>query len=389
MKKLEVQVWSYIIPGMKKSMNVESISKALLDRGLNQSQLAKAVGVSPQAVTNWLKGKDFPRPATLLKLAKNLHLTFDEMVITSNEDRPIIAFRKKAGAKTTFEHISKAEGIGMLLKPLVSYLPKLKALRTLISKPSTDYETLQNIVTEIRSAIGIGEKAVLEYEHLISEFKENGAVLIPVLWGHKGNHENALHIRLPKEDVTFIFLNLDTRLEDFTFWMAHELAHVFTPDLAGDEFGEDFADAFAGALSFPQACAEEAYKDVIKTKDTSVKLDILQKYADEHLISINTIYLQIMRYADFKKLEPLSMNVGTLHAYRNVNSHCLVSEILFDPTPPKPNLYIAATENVFQSDFFRSLKMMIREKGTGASYIKQILDLSIIDAEALHKDLTH
>jgi len=32
-------------------------------------------------------------------------------------------------------------------------------------------------------------------------------------------------------------LNLDTHLEDFKFWMAHELAHVFTPALAGKDEG--------------------------------------------------------------------------------------------------------------------------------------------------------
>ena len=74
-------------------------------------------------------------------------------------------------------------------------------------------------------------------------------------WGALQNHKNALHILLPQERVTFIFLNLDTHLEDFKFWMAHELAHVFTPQLAGKDEGGDFADAFCGRLAVPQrAC---------------------------------------------------------------------------------------------------------------------------------------
>jgi Zn-dependent peptidase ImmA (M78 family) len=55
--------------------------------------------------------------------------------------------------------------------------------------------------------------------------------------GEKKRHENALHILLPAEKVTFIYLNLDTHLEDFKFWMAHELAHVYTPELAGKDEG--------------------------------------------------------------------------------------------------------------------------------------------------------
>jgi len=55
----------------------------------------------------------------------------------------VVAFRKKAGAKTTDTHFSKASAIGMLLKPLVTYLPEMQVLRTLITSPSTDYARLQ------------------------------------------------------------------------------------------------------------------------------------------------------------------------------------------------------------------------------------------------------
>lgn len=55
-----------------------------------------------------------------------------------------------------------------------------------------------------------------------------------------------LHIYLPDSMTTWIYLNLDTDAHDFKFWMAHELGHVFSPDLRGEP-AEDFADAFAGA----------------------------------------------------------------------------------------------------------------------------------------------
>ncbi|KZL36066.1 hypothetical protein VT47_24780 [Pseudomonas syringae pv. syringae] len=38
------------------------------------------MGVSAQSVTNWFKGKDFPRPDKLLKLATTLHLPFAQLV---------------------------------------------------------------------------------------------------------------------------------------------------------------------------------------------------------------------------------------------------------------------------------------------------------------------
>ena len=202
---------------MQKTINSEALLAALSQHGLTQRELAEQIGVSSQAVTNWVKGKDFPRPPKLLKLSTVLRLGFDQLVDTVDEGRPIVAFRKKANAKTTELHTSQAVAVGKLLKPLVAFLPDIQALRTLITSPSTEYLKLEHAVVQTRARLGIGSQAVLGYEHIIREFKTSGAVLVPVMWGSKGKHENALHIRLPKEDVTFVFLNLDTRLEDFNF----------------------------------------------------------------------------------------------------------------------------------------------------------------------------
>lgn len=374
---------------MQKAINTEAVRTALAQYGLTQLQLATRIGVSSQAVTNWLKGKDFPRPPALLKLAAILKLGYAQLVLAPDEGRPVIAFRKKGNAKTTAEHVAKADGIGMLLKPLVPYLPQIQALRTLITSPSTDYPKLEVAVAQTRTRLGIGEHAVLGYEHLISEFKSSGAVLVPVLWGAKGNHENALHIRLPKEDVTFIFLNLDTRLEDFKFWMAHELAHVYTPELAGKNEGEDFADAFAGALLFPKACAEPAYHAAVQAGRADGIIRVLQKYADEYSISLNTVYQQIKHFAKFSELPVLNVEEGAIHAVRNNNQGPQISEALFDPMPPEPKLYIATCTHTFMSDFFAALKRMIHENGTGPSYVQQVLNTSLRDAVAIHEELRH
>lgn len=372
---------------MEKLLNSGAIQGVLAQHGITQKELASAVGTSSQAVTNWLKGKDFPRPASLLKLATTLGLTFDQLVLTSDSGRPVIAYRKKANAKTTDAHIAKAEGIGMLLKPLVAHLPELQALRTLITSPSTDYDKLQLIVSQTRARLGIGGQAELEYQHLIGEFKECGAVLVPVLWGAKGNHENALHIRLPQEDVTFIFLNLDTHLEDFKFWMAHELAHVLTPELSGKNEGEDFADAFAGALLYPKACAEQTYRAITQQSTYDGGMEILLKQAGAHMISLNTVFQQVQQYAKANKLMTLPIEDRSIHTVRNTLRGPLVSETMFDPMPPSPQRYIAACENTFQTGFFQTLKRMIHSSGTGASYIQQVLDTPLQDALALHEEL--
>ena len=106
----------------------------------------------------------------------------------------------------------------------------------------------------------------IRFEHLIGFFNELQAVIIPVLWGNKENHENALHIYLPASMTTWIYLNLDCRIHDFKFWMAHELGHIHAPTLQS-EAGEDFADAFAGALLVPHELAELEYEELQNLAD--------------------------------------------------------------------------------------------------------------------------
>ena len=376
---------------MDKILSTQNIQASLQREGLTQAALAKQLGVSAQAITNWLKGVDFPRPDKLLKLAVLLKLSFDQLVEQQENTLPIIAFRKRAGTKTTEAHIKNARAIGMLLKPLVPYLQGIHKFRPQLSNPSTNYVYLQQVASEARSKLGLRDQTVLDYHHIIGQFREVGAIIVPTLWGEKTLHQNAMHIHLPEEKVTFIFLNLDTSIEDFKFWMAHELAHVFTPTLVGTEEGEDFADAFAGVLLFPNACAQIAYQDVIRARTTKAKIAALQKHATHHSISIFTVYKEVEGYARNLQLPSIEIDETLIHiARKNVSKQLpLVSETLFDPLPPPASNYVAAVDNVFKSDFFHALKGMIHERGMEAGYIKQILDISLADATALHLELTN
>jgi hypothetical protein len=84
-------------------------------------------------------------------------------------------------------------------KPLVPFLLALSSFRLQIPSPFEQYDALQSVVAAVRTRIGIGSQAVLQYEHLIGEFETNGAVIVPVMWGEKQNHKNTLHILLPAE----------------------------------------------------------------------------------------------------------------------------------------------------------------------------------------------
>ena len=146
---------------MQKVIHSDNIKNAIQARGWTQKDLASQLGVTGQAVTNWLKGTAFPRPDKLLKLATTLQLGFADLVQLPQAAQPVVAFRKKAGAKTTDEHVIKAMAMGTLLKALVPFLSAVPQLRRQVPDPSTEYTALQAVVAQVRKNLGLGEGAVL------------------------------------------------------------------------------------------------------------------------------------------------------------------------------------------------------------------------------------
>ena len=370
----------------EKTLNSALIKQTLRKLGLSQKELAEQTDVTGQAVTNWLKGKDFPRPAALLRLSVSLGLEVDDLVTGQDAATPIVAFRKKGSSKTTQAHIEKATHIGWLLRPLVPFLPLQSQIRPVLRSDPNDPKTVCDAATQTREKL-VGNKPVIKYGDLIQEFSRCGAVLIPVMWGEQEKHKNALHIHLPQEDITFIFLNLDTRVEDFKFWMAHELAHVYTPHLAGTEEGEEFADTFASKLLFPVSLAKDAYNKISKLNTQKLKVEALEVVAREHTISLYTVFSQINAYAEDNDLSKLGVSEKSVHQLRNIHVSEKVSEKLFGEKQPTARKYLRECTKKFKTSFFDTLGKKILERDVAAGYLQQVLSVTHAEASELHQVL--
>lgn len=359
--------------------------------GMSQTSLADRLQVSKQSVTNWIQDKKFPRPAVLLKLAKALKLSFDEIVIKQDSSQePVVAFRKKGNHKISSDYIEDAKDKGFLLEQIVPYLPydKLSAPSVLI-EPKLDYDYIQAAAEEVRKAIGKENEDKIDFQDLIDFFNRYHAVIIPVFWGNKTNHENALHIYLPQSRTTWIYLNLDSKVHDFKFWMAHELGHVKSPALE-HETAEDFADLFAGALLFNREMAQHEY-DVLKgIPKKSYQLARIKDKAEDLTISPLTIYYEINRYAEHTHQSKIDLeknnaifkvNTVFCRQYKNIAEH------LFDTLPPHAQEYIKSTRDTFGSPFFESFKRLIKQEEKSIGFLQAILNLSPPDAHALYEDL--
>lgn len=359
-------------------------------KGLNQKAVARELSISREAVSQWFKGNSIPRPDKLLKLGKLLALTFDQLVLKDQVNMPQVAFRRMKATKTRDHHVEKAQTMGMMLRHLVPFLPfDTLAMPPVLKNPSCDYAYLQQVVSKVRVDILVEQDEVINFTHLIRRFSELQAVLIPVLWGSKQRHENALHIYLPDSQTTWVYLNLDVNVHDFKFWMAHELGHCLSPSLKGDE-AEDFADSFAAALLFPHEMAEQGYGHVVKARSDKGKLKRIIQLAEENLISPYTIYLQLNRYAKQIDKTTIELTPG-IHGWTiNFNKkYPNLSQVLFEAEElPEPHVYLDKIRQAFDTPFFDTFSQYLRQHRKGPGMVQTVMDIPILDARGLHAELT-
>lgn len=378
---------------MQKTLNVELLETSSKEHGFNQTAIAKQLGVTRAAVSKWMNGQSFPRPAELLKLGKLLELSFQELVLTPKiQDEPLVAFRKRGSCKTTSHHIDRAKKMGNALSHVVPYLDidPFRGPQTL-KNPSTDYDYLQALALRLRQEMNVGETDVIKFENLIDHFHQTQAILIPVMWGKKTAHENAIHIHLPESKTTWIYLNLDVILHDFKFWIAHELGHALTlVMLTRNEIdaAEEFADAFSGALLFPEAIASSAFEEYSAQPTNTKRIACLMRYAALHVISPNSVYKEIQSYASAKGLEIIELTGNSLFTKIAAfnKQYSLVSKLLFDATP-SANLFMRVAGEEFKTQFYKALSDYTSKTDPGRSRLSTLLGVSPMDASAFEAAL--
>lgn len=368
-----------------KKLHISRILTAAERKGYNQADIAKAIGVTRQIVSQWFKEEKFPKPIHLIKLGSILSLDFDQMVfVEENENDPQVAFRKKGHSKIYDEHISKAKEMGVVLELLSEHLPfdELSSPPVLI-KPQVDYDYINKVADSVRKELNKSPKEIIDFRSLIDFFPKMKAVLVPVLWGEQKSHCNALHIYLPKKSTTWIYFNLDVHIHDFKFWMAHELAHIKAIKLKGDE-AEDFADQFAEALLISQEQTEFIYNK-IKGANFYQQKEYILKYAEDMVISPSIVGCRLNRYAEHIGREKLKVNQHAMASDFNRQFNLLSNEILSSDFNSRT--YIKKCEELFKTPFFVTLKEYLLKHSKSAPVISEIMNVSILDAYEIYAAL--
>jgi transcriptional regulator with XRE-family HTH domain len=368
-------------------LNTEAIKSSMQSKGLSQADLSRELSVSREAVSKWLSNESLPRPGRVARLANILSLSFDEIYVNESVAEPIVAFRKKGTAKTKSYHLERAKDMAAMLGNLVSYLPfDLLTHPASFIDPKPDIQYVIQAAGEIRSRMSLNS-AVVDFNDIIDFFAEVHAVIVPVMYGKRDQHENAMHVYLPDSRTSWVYLNLETKIMDFKFWMAHELAHVKCPTLSPEE-SELFADRFAAELLFPASIAEKHFSAVSRLKSRGSIVTAIQEIAEEYLISPITVLSQLNHVATSHGDTPIEVNIHPSTTNFN-KSFRDVDEILFGTGHPTPANYLRISREVFATPFFDALTGFLRDSGKEFTFIQRALNIGPLDAKSLHRALIH
>lgn len=378
---------------MERKLNHDLVRATAEKAGFSFTKLAREVGVSTESVSKWLQGEASPRPGKAIKLGKTLSLTYEQMFgARDRTNEPQIAFRLVRNQEPSESHHERAREMGRMYEELAPHLPfsrfeappRLKA-------PSADYDYLEQMCSALRREMGLEASVPLSLPTLFKHLSDKlQAVVIPVFWGHRaGRAELAAHIYSPKTKTTWIPFNMDTKLWDARFWVAHELGHVYTFDVLSERDSETFSDAFAGTLVFPVALAKAAYEALAGVRLKSQKLKILMDYALHMHISPICVAKQVDRYAKARQQPSVNAEFEGLYpaVSGKVKKEKTVAEEFFDGEEPSVGQLIETTVDVLKSPFFDTLSKYLKATGGNPAFVQGLLDCSLSDAKALNKEL--
>ena len=364
-------------------------AEALREKGMNASQVATKLGVSRECVSKWLKGESMPKPDKLLALGMMLGVAYGQLVVRFGDmAAPVVHFRKKKNRVQDAEDEESTSAIADFVKHIAKYSPSGEGITiSPLKNPKADYDYAAMAANFFRQQLNLPRK--IGSKHLVQWFRLFGINLIPAFWGGEEYYGNALRICLP-DNSTWVVLNLDSKVSDFLFWMAHEIGHSIAPTLDG-QAAEDFADYFAQALLFPPSEADALYAKLPASKSAVVGTVLVA--AKEWNISPYTIYKSLV-WAEKRSEVAKSHLPGAkvvMGAAKRKAAEKHIAEIVFGDKSPTPDRFVTKSESWLKTDFFRALSAYLTQ-GAGENppigSIAHLLGLSPDDSYGVIKYLS-
>lgn len=366
-------------------LNVELIKNRMAQQGLSGSKLAEFCEVSKEAVSNWLAGESIPRPSKLTALAASLKVAVEDLFVPDPNEppEPVVAYRTRLNKKPSLEVMEAGEEVGRHLRQLLPFMGTVFAPRQIV-EPKVDEALIEEVATTVREQLGVGPTEAVSHNHLLQLLKDFGAILVPVYWGgDRVGHENAMSVYLPDSKASWVLFNVGCRLDDFSYWLAHEFGHCLSLHALAGDAGEKFAELFAQTLLFPKALAREALADI---QSSDSPMERVHWYAGTYGISVVTVVYSIDKVA----LEEVGAKTGLQTPQffgkwkRDGKTARTASDELFGTSRPTMKDLIVKGEQAFNTQVFRALaRWQQSEGGRSPSFVASALNLKLGDAMQL------
>jgi len=368
-------------------LNTKFIKSTMRQLGLTGQDLAGKCAVSKEAVSNWLAGESIPRPSKLSLLAASLKISIDQLLLVDDQESaaPVIAYRMRNNRALTEPAKEAGDEVGRHLHQLLPFtgIDSIFTPRHLES-PTLDAEYVAKVAKATRTSLGLSPIESVTHSHLISLFHLFGALLVPVFWGgNKDGHENAMSVYLPSTKASLVLFNMGCRLDDFSYWLAHEFGHCLTLHALQGAKGETFAELFAQQLLFPDAVAKHALTEM---RNSQQPLVIASRFAGTYGVSIVTVVKAVDRVAKSAGGKITGLATGQFYGqWKNSGKTALTAaQELFGTSAPSPTEFIIKSEQLFRTPIFRAMARWQREEGgRNPAFISAAFNLSLGDAVAM------
>jgi transcriptional regulator with XRE-family HTH domain len=367
-------------------LNTKLIKSAMRGQGLSQTALAELCSVSKESVSNWLSGESIPRPNKLKALGEVLKLQVESLfAVETIHPQPLIAYRTRRNRAVTGPAQEAAVDLAEHLRALVPFVRRKKLfISPVLEAPQLEDDYIRETAKQIRARIGLAPKAPLHRSGLLGLHQDFGSLLVPVLWdSSKAGHENALSVYLPESGISWVVFNLNSRDDDFNYWLAHELGHCYTLHALQGDDGEAFAERFAQELLFPLEAATDALEAIVA--DSKPK-ERAMWYAGSYGISVVTVIRQADRAAQIQQREPTGLDTPAFWKDWQTNRIRVptVVESTFGVKDLSTEEYVLKSEDTFGTPVFRALaRWQAAETGRDPSFISSTLNMGIGQAQEL------
>lgn len=370
-------------------LNVLLIKKTMRALGLTGKDVGDACGVTKEAASNWLKGESMPRPSKLLDLAELLKLPVEQLMAPIEaRPEPVVAYRMRGNRMPTLAAREAGDEVARHLRQLVPLTAGHSFFTNRgIPEPNLSEACIGDAVAATRSLLNLSPDEKVTHDHLFQLFSKIGVILVPVFWGgDREGHENAMSVYLPDSRTTWVLFNLGCRIDDFSYWLAHELGHALTLHALQGDDGERFAERFAQKLLFPESVAAQALQ-AIRAADNP--LATATWFAGSFDVSIVTVVKAADGVARQHGEAPTGLDTGPFYGTwkRNRKNFPTAAQQLFGTDEPAALEYIVKSEQMFGTPVFRALARFQQLEGRSPAFVAATLNVNMGDGLVLSQAL--